>query len=1007
MMPAPQTAANMPPPGGGAGWRGRVASLLALGFYALLGVVVLGLLALEWREERARTRGIEPGDTVMAVAAPASRFGVNMSLEAYGDDGSLQRALRQARNLGATTVRQSFSWATLEPAPGDLRWDTWDHVLPIVAAEGFQVIAVLEDSPRWARPAWDAANPHAPPADMADLAHFAGALAERYSHTVVAYQVWHQPNIAPHWGAGEIDPAGYVRMLRLVSEAIRGADPEAIIIAGGLAPNTEPGGRNMSDVQFLREMYRLGAAPYFDVLGAQPFGFATGPYDRRVDPGVLNFSRVILLREEMVRRGQAATPIWGMDGGWAVRPDGGTAESISQGSDTAAVQSSRLEAAVERVQREWPWMGLLCLQRWQAHGPAGDPANAFALLTPAGEPNAMYRALQEALRAPAVAYPGTVADVSQVFRRIDDLSLGEVRFWGTAIDLDVATGVAQGTLTATVAGEPGEVVVRLDGPAGVQRVRAARALPLQGHRLQIRGNAEQLTALRGVHVTRGAPLAGTWVPLGAGVLLAAWCACGAVGALRQLPVVGAWQWLCRRAERAPQAWRWALLAGTLAVGLLGPKALLRLAALAAYGVLALLYPTGSLYLAVCALPLAPLTVDLRVGSFSVTEITLLASVAAHVWSWLVRPWAVVRASLRRAWGALRWPDLAVAGLVLLAFATGLSAEYRKEALREVRVVVAESALLYALVRSRAYALRRGLLLTYLAAGVGVAVVALARYPFPDGVIVAEGVRRARGFYGSPNNLALILERFLPLGLALFLWGRGRRRWLYGVGAGLLGLVVVLTFSRGGLLLGLPAALLVLALLHGRRATWLLFGGLTAGLLAGLALLGVERFAALADLQQGTSFLRVSLWRSAWAMIRDHPWRGVGPDNFLYWYGDYILPGAEVDRWLSHPHNLVLDFWVRLGIGGVGLLIALLAAFGREAWRLCRRLPEGQDRALVVGLLAGMGAAVAHGLADAFFFVPELAMWFMFALGWVVAGSATPADAVAPREVAGGEVASSG
>ena len=86
---------------------------------------------------------------------------------------------------------------------------------------------------------------------------------------------------------------------------------------------------------------------------------------------------------------------------------------------------------------------------------------------------------------------------------------------------------------------------------------------------------------------------------------------------------------------------------------------------------------------------------------------------------------------------------------------------------------------------------------------------------------------------------------------------------------------------------------------------------------------------------------------------------------------------------------------------------MLAAFGREAWRLYRRLPEGEDRALVVGLLAGMGAAVAHGLADAFFFVPELAMWFMFALGWVVAGSATPADAVAPREVAGGEVASSG
>ena len=82
------------------------------------------------------------------------------------------------------------------------------------------------------------------------------------------------------------------------------------------------------------------------------------------------------------------------------------------------------------------------------------------------------------------------------------------------------------------------------------------------------------------------------------------------------------------------------------------------------------------------------------------------------------------------------------------------------------------------------------------------------------------------------------------------------------------------------------------------------------------LLQTERFASLLNLQGGTSFLRLRLWEASWAMVKDHPWTGVGLDNFLYYYGDYILPGAEIERWLSHPHNIVLDLLVRTGLPGL-------------------------------------------------------------------------------------------
>jgi hypothetical protein len=118
------------------------------------------------------------------------------------------------------------------------------------------------------------------------------------------------------------------------------------------------------------------------------------------------------------------------------------------------------------------------------------------------------------------------------------------------------------------------------------------------------------------------------------------------------------------------------------------------------------------------------------------------------------------------------------------------------ALRELRVVIAESALLYALVRTapvRARGLLRLADLLWIA-GLAVALYALARYASASGVIEAEGVRRARAFYGSPNNLALIIERLLPLALALACWGHSRwRRWGTGVAATAMGVVLALTF----------------------------------------------------------------------------------------------------------------------------------------------------------------------------------------------------------------------
>jgi len=266
-------------------------------------------------------------------------------------------------------------------------------------------------------------------------------------------------------------------------------------------------------------------------------------------------------------------------------------------------------------------------------------------------------------------------------------------------------------------------------------------------------------------------------------------------------------------------------------------------------------------------------------------------------------------------------------------------------------------------------------------GLALSLHGLYQYLFTDDVIVAEGVRRVRGIYGSPNNMALFLGRVLPIVVALAWMGQsGWRRRLYAGACVPLVLCIFLTYSRGAWLVGVPSALLFLGLLGGRRSALVSLGVVLLGLLSLIPLGGTERVASTFRFTEGTGFLRLRLWESAWHMIRDHPILGIGLDNFLYLYPQYILPGAEIEPNLSHPHNIVLDYWTRLGVLGIVALTWLLAAFFRKASRFWHTRPRDDAQAMVYGLSASMVAFVAHGMIDSSYFVVELAFVFFLSLG---------------------------
>ena len=210
---------------------------------------------------------------------------------------------------------------------------------------------------------------------------------------------------------------------------------------------------------------------------------------------------------------------------------------------------------------------------------------------------------------------------------------------------------------------------------------------------------------------------------------------------------------------------------------------------------------------------------------------------------------------------------------------------------------------------------------------------------------------------------------------------------WGVRGALLLCTVALffTFSRGAWLACAVACAFVVAPYARRlsvpRRRRVLLWSLAVGtplLLGAFALaLRVERFRSLFA-PAGTAMLRLRLWQSALRMALDHPLWGVGLDQFLYLYPRYIHPDAWREPNLSHPHNLVLDFWLRLGLPGV-------VALGWIAWLVVGRVRAGGWPAapgaspglapgapLVWGVAGALIAVVVHGLMDNSFFVIDLA-----------------------------------
>ena len=304
----------------------------------------------------------------------------------------IQRTLMLVREMGAPWTVEYFPWAYIEPVPGQFAWEHSDLVINHARSQGLTVIARLGMVPLWARPdpeEQETTFSYLDQDHFGDFANFVGAFLSRYRDSIQYIIIWNEPNLSFEWGYRPVDPGGYTDLLKTVYPIAHEVNHDVVVLAGALAPTLEQLGSpaGLNDLIYLQQMYTEGGAPYFDALAVHAYGLAFPP-DFPPDETMINFRRVELLREIMIRNGDEHKKVYITEAGWNDHPRWSWA--VSPGDRVRYTLD-----AYTWAEEKWPWCPVVAIWMFRTPISLHNYQDYYAFLTPEFQLRPVYEAVKK------------------------------------------------------------------------------------------------------------------------------------------------------------------------------------------------------------------------------------------------------------------------------------------------------------------------------------------------------------------------------------------------------------------------------------------------------------------------------------------------------------------------------------------------------------------------------------------------------------------------------------
>lgn len=342
-----------------------------------------------------------PVPTIRNLADPTHDYGIATGTELLGlDEVALNKRLADIRAVGVGWLRLDVAWERVQPGgETTYNWSAYDRVIAAAGMHQLKMVATLAGAPVWAR--GDCSGGGCPPANPATFAVFAARAAARYQPMgLQVWEVWSEPNTARAW-MPKPDAAAYTRLLQAVYPAIRQANPQAIVLSGGLSPVANDD-ENVAEIDYLPQLYAAGAKGYFDAVSAHPYTYPFIPSHNSQQ----GWSRLAFtannLRQTMITNGDNAKKIWLTEFGAPTAGAGAAATMENHRTHDATFVDEELQAQIiskaAELYRGYDWVGPLI---WSAYADPAPPrlqtGRNYGLVREDGTKKPAYAAFQKAI----------------------------------------------------------------------------------------------------------------------------------------------------------------------------------------------------------------------------------------------------------------------------------------------------------------------------------------------------------------------------------------------------------------------------------------------------------------------------------------------------------------------------------------------------------------------------------------------------------------------------------
>ena len=179
----------------------------------------------------------------------------------YDSEEKVAHAIKLLKELGVSIIRVDFSWTQIEKVHGQDALGRLDYIVQECDKNNIEVLGVLGYSPAWAGGGWNQ-----PVRDLKLFADFSVRMAVHYPQ-IKYWEIWNEPDSLTYWYPQD-NMVTYTSLLKLVYPAIKAANPDAVVLLGGL---TDDG------LYKFKNMLKNGAGEYFDILNLHPFVDPSNP----------------------------------------------------------------------------------------------------------------------------------------------------------------------------------------------------------------------------------------------------------------------------------------------------------------------------------------------------------------------------------------------------------------------------------------------------------------------------------------------------------------------------------------------------------------------------------------------------------------------------------------------------------------------------------------------------------------------------------------------------------